>query len=396
MTGRGLLWVFTIALAAAPAFARDDAEKLLDQARELARGGSMIEAAEAYAAAFRAAQKQKDIGLQERVGESIQHEVARGALKSSDRRDLHRRVLLALLEDLDGKRNSAFLNPGSVAHSLLFMATRSADMASVELAAAAAKRYAGLPKAGSYARAMGEYGAGLVEVAKGAYGAACPKLQRAFDRCAAEGWATATVHVATELASSYLLAGQAHLTSETLGKTGEVLSASGDTSVAMTWRKLVEGRLADATGEVLAPYRKAMESFNRGSGAGSAGGAGGQGGRGGGRDVSKVGAAWKRLSSRRPFVTVARTADGYAIRQAFDKEFEAVQPFRHGVKHHADGGITLSFWDFGVRLHMVDLTGRRGQPGEASAPAWLVHFHPLARGETWGVDRLGNVTIVGK
>ena len=63
------------------------------------------------------------------------------------------------------------------------------------------------------------------------------------------------------------------------------------------------------------------------------------------------------------------------------------------MKHHDDGGITLSFWDGGVRLNMVDKGVRRGQPGESSEPRAFELFFPLAIGETWGVTKSGDVII---
>ena len=80
------------------------------------------------------------------------------------------------------------------------------------------------------------------------------------------------------------------------------------------------------------------------------------------------------------------------IRQSFDRGFEAEQPRKDGVKYQAGGGVTLSFWDGGVSLYMVDLTGLHGQPGESSARRSFFFFHPLARGYTWGVSKDGKVT----
>ena len=143
---------------------------------------------------------------------------------------------------------------------------------------------------------------------------------------------------------------------------------------------------------MLAAYEAAWEPFSRGGSASAAGGRGGAGGAAGGRDVSKVGEASKKLSGKKPFVTVRRSDGGYLIRQSFDKDFEAEQPTEHGVKHHDNGGITLSFWDGGVRLAMVDLIGRNGQPGESSERGSFVFFDPVARGHVWGVTKDGSVT----
>ena len=76
-----------------------------------------------------------------------------------------------------------------------------------------------------------------------------------------------------------------------------------------------------------------------------------------------------------------------------DGKYEKTQPYKHGVKHAENGGVTLSFWDGGVRLTMVDMEGRKGQPGEASQPDHLALFCPLAIGETWGVNKKGEVTV---
>jgi hypothetical protein len=93
-------------------------------------------------------------------------------------------------------------------------------------------------------------------------------------------------------------------------------------------------------------------------------------------------------------VTVRRTEKGFEIREGFDPSFSATQPRKHGTKYHADGGVTIGFWSHAVGLHMIDPTGRKGQPGESSTgPGPLRAYYFLARNEEWSVTKDGVVSI---
>jgi len=388
----------TVVLLIPSAFAGKPGGERIAKAEELAKKGRYHEAAALFGAEMAAAQKKKDLAWQERTARSMRDAMKVPVGKKAGEEDEYARCLEAVMLALDPKRNHAFCSAGQLSHALLMNATFTGDYAHVEAAARVCASHAKISKVGSFAGAMADYAAGLLDVAGGESKSAIPRFEAALDVTSREGWAWPSIHVATELAAACVAASQDDKAAAALAKAAIALKESGDRAVAQRFREVVRARLERASETVLSPYEAAMERFSGGSSVGAAGGRGGRGGKGAsaGRarepDLSKVGRAWKKQSRKKPFVTVTRTADGYVIRQGFDKEFEARQPTKHGVKHHDDGGITLSFWDGCTRLAMVDLTGLQGQPGERSEPHPFALFHPLARGYTWGVTKDGVVT----
>lgn len=396
MINKVLAALVTIALCAVSAQAKDSPRSLVKQARDLIRQESLADGVRVYAAALRLAEKKKDLPAQEHVVRSLMQHAGGTVLRSAERADLQRTALLVLLEGLDPKRNSAFLCRGQVAHALLLDATRTGAFQHVDAAAEATHAHAKLAKSGAHAQLMTAYADALVQVAAGEQAQACAALQKVLDVATAEGWKSLSIHAASELAAAHVKLKQEAKAAAALRKAGTLFQAGGDYAVAATWRTMLEKRLEGASDEVLAPYKEAVKPHKGGGAAKSTGRSSGKPPSGGSRDRSKVGDAWKKLSKRKPFVTAQRSVEGYAVRQAFDKKFAAVQPYGLGVKHHTAGGITLSFWERSVRLHMVDMTGRETQPGEASSPRGLLFFHPLAREETWGVTKAGGVVITTK
>ena len=391
---QNLIVVFVIALLSPLVFAGERGAEKLAEAEALAKNGKTVEAAAVYGAELAAAQKKKDLAWQERVARSMQSTLSGASATGADQRDAYARSLQTFMLALDSRRNHAFLSAGKLAHELLFEATRTGNTAYVEEAAKVCAQHAKISKVGPFAGAMVDYATGLLAVAAGEHESAIGALQKALAVTSTEGWAEPTVHIATELATVGVAAGQEDVATAALGKAGAVLKDSGDRAIAQHLRALVTARLDGAPEKVLAAYEAAWEPFSSGGSVSAAGGSGGAGAPGGGSNVSKVGEAWKKLSGKKPFVTVRRFDGGYLIRQSFDKSFEAEQATEHGVKHHDNGGITLSFWDGGVRLTMVDMTGKNGQPGESSERGSFVFFDPVARGHVWGVTKDGIVTQV--
>ena len=390
----GVAACMVVMLVAQPGLAGEPGAEPLAAAEALAKSGQVVEAAAAYGVELAAAQKQKDLAWQERVARSMASTLFPPTGVAGTERDAYARSLRAVMLALDARRHHAFCSAGQLAHALLMDATRTGDTAYVEEAATVCAQHAKISKVGPFAAAMVDYAAGLLDVAAGSHANAVPQLESALDVTVAQGWAWPAVHVATELAAACVAAGQDDGAAGALAQAGAVLKDSGDTAVAQRFRTLAQTRLEGASETVREAYETALEPFSGGSSASAAGGRGGAGGAAGGVDVSKVGRAWKKLSGKKPFVTVTRGGSGYVIRQAFDKRFEAEQPAGSSVKHHDDGGITLSFWDGGVRLHMVDMEGLQGQPGERSEPGPFDFFDPVARGYVWGVTKGGLVSQV--
>jgi hypothetical protein len=109
--------------------------------------------------------------------------------------------------------------------------------------------------------------------------------------------------------------------------------------------------------------------------------------------VSKVGAALPKHPKGKPLVTVRRTPAGFEVRQAYDPKFRTTFPYGDGVRHLADGGVTLSFHGPAVGLAMIDPVGLDGQPGEAGGRPASRAFYFLGTDERWGVTKEGLVQV---
>jgi hypothetical protein len=231
------------------------------------------------------------------------------------------------------------------------------------------------------------------EAATGDASKAVVPLGEALDVALAEGWEELAVHVGAELAATWLMAGDVEKAKETLGRLAASLDESPERTFRVDATAVLNARLAGAPADVLAALPEWARSPAGPGSVSAAGGAGGIGGKGGGRDVSKVGAALARHPKAKPLVTVARKEKGWEIRQGFDPKFRATQPRDDLVKHHADGGVTVSFHRWSVGLAMIDPTGLSGQPGEGSHRSLARAFYLVGKGETYALLKDATVTI---
>ncbi len=373
-------------LLASPAVAKDSSGALAG-AKRLAKAGKYIEAVEICAEELKAAQKKKDLPRQFAAWRTLDsrefHPLARGAKLRAD----HAKCLKLLMMKLDPKTTSGVCSAGQVAHALLFHASRTGDATHVAQAVEVVAAYAKL-KTGRHAKSMGDYATGMDLIAAGKAAEACRSLSAALGVAKSEGWSYTAVHIGTELAAAHLAAGAESEAKQALATTKTALDETKDRAVFQIWQSMVKTRLPDAPETVLAPFEASAEDFG---GAGMAGAAGGRGGTP--SSESKVGGAWKKLSKKKPFVSVLRTGSGFRMTESFDKHFEKEKEFATGVKHVDDGGITVAYFDRGVALVMLDLRGNMGQPGEASEPGPFQFFTPLAEGETWGITKAGTIIV---
>ena len=299
--------------------------------------------------------------------------------------------LHGLMKQLDSKRGGAFISAPCLARQLLLSATADGDTRFVADASKVIRARANRPKTGKCAQAMRHYADGLEAVTAKDDDKAAVSLNKALTIMRDEGWTPLAMHAAVELAAVSLRRRDTAAAAKAVGSLAGLFPADADTSLTYILRTLYQNRLKDAPPEVSQAYKKVMAPH---TGPRTVSSAGGAPGRGGGARVSKVGAALPRYSKTKPLITVKRTQKGFKIREGFDRAFSATRPFKPGTKYHADGGVTLGFWNYAVGLHMVDPEGRRGQSGESSAgPDPVLAYYFLARKETWGVTKSGVVTI---
>lgn len=336
------------------------------QVRKLAQEGKALDAARLAGAWVADAQKRGDL---------LDEEAALNALRSVPLDALgYRDACAEVMKLLDPKRNGAYLSAHLVALEVLRAAIREGDDRHVEEAAkllGAARK-----DAGACAAALSDLAKGLV--AARAEAAADAPLRAAFEAALKNGWLDLATYAGTELACSEKKTGRE---GDTLKRLDAALTAAGDRSLLQLRNELARRRIPESTIE-LPP-----------GGVAAAGGAGGAGAPGGGPAQSPVGAAWKKLAAGKPLVTVKRVDKGFEIVPRFEGAAKGEKATGTGVRHWNGGGITLSFCGPGVKLTMVDLTGRNGQPGESSqAQPWQL-FYLLAPGETWSVAKGGVVSV---
>jgi len=391
MGTRALTLVGAILLASTVALsARNSAEGDCRKAASLVSDGKLAKGGEIYGKVLAGLQKKGDL-----LGEQD----AAKSLLTAYGKNLDTSVtpaLAALMAKLDARRSGAFVSAHALAGRLVLAATASGDREHVPAAAKVLKTHARRKNTGVGAAAMAAYGNGLERIAKGEDDAGVVALSEAFKVLVGQGWADAAIHAGVELAAAHVRLGKPRAATDTLKGVESLFPEVGDSQLASTLRKLLARHLPDAGEEVLAPATRAMALHGRGASAGAAGGRGGRGGVAGGIDQSKVGAAMPRFPKSKPLVTAKRTEIDFEIREGFDPAFSAVMPWTDMVKHHDDGGVTLSFFRGTVALAMIDPEGTKGQPGERTFPSPFRAFYYVGKGETWGVTKTGVVTITAR
>jgi len=295
-------------------------------------------------------------------------------------------ALHELMMTLDAGRSRAFVSAHVIARNLLLDATRSGEKKFVGDAAQVIAKHVKGKGVGKCAKAMKYYADGMTDTDADKALFALSKAHKVF---CDEGWVVLAIHTGVEIAarSQDAAAGAA-----AIEKLFPLYPRDADYNLRQVFRALVEARLAGASKEVRAACDKVLATEKPGGSVSAAGGKGGKGGSGGG--LSKVGNAIGRYPKKKSLVTAKRTRGGFDIREGFDKRYRHTQALKHGLAFHDDGGVTLGFWGYAVGLGMLDPSGLNGQPGGSSAgPRRHLAYYFLARGETWGFNKTGVVSI---
>ena len=349
-----------MALLAAVAAADNDPAA---EVKRLAAEGKTVEAARFAGTWLADAQKR---------GNLLEEESAWKALRDVPlSSDAYRDACAEIMKSLDPKRNGAYLSANLLALELVRFSIRNNDDRHLADAAAVLAKHA---------RGSGSFGSSLAHLAEGVAAArrgekdAVRPLKDVFEWALLNGWLELAIQAGTEIACEEKKAGRDR---DTLARLDKALKENGDRALLQLRRALAEARIPERTIE-LDP--------------GSVSAKGGRGGKGGATE-SAVGAAWKTFPDSKPLLTVERGESGFEIKPRFAGTPKAQQALGSGVRYWDGGGITLSFHGPGVALAMVDLTGRRGQPGESSQPQPWQFFYLLADGETWSVTKEGVVSI---
>jgi len=367
----------------------DDAEQTREAARSLVQAKQNVEAATLLGKALAKAQKKGDIVLQQELADAIGSEL--GHLKASElpgAEGTYRDCCYTMMKLLAPKRAGVCLSAHHLACELLFQCVRGGDERYLKEAAALCVKFANGKNRGMHAKAVKMLAEGLVLARAGKHDKSYPLLTKALDLCIRNGWNTTTAFVAIEMQATLKALARKREAIKLTDKVIASIDRTSDRNAAQLYREAWTTRLGDMPAEVDAQIRKLDGGPGAAGAAGGAGGAGGSGGDG----LSAVGRKLRKFSARKPLVSAQLVAAGFDVRHFFDGH-KTTHDLAKGVTHQADGGVTLSFWGVGVRLAMVDPTGRNGQPGEGSAPSRWEFFYRLSRDETWSFNKRGEVSI---
>lgn len=357
-------WMGILALVAAVAAGESDPAA---QVKRLAADGKKTEAARLAGGWLADAQKRGDL---------LDEQAAWEALRDIQLDDAqYREACAEVMKLLDPKRNGAYLSAHLLAHELVRAAVREGDDRHV--ADASAVLSAPRKDAGSCNGALADLAAGVLAARKEQEDAAA-HLMAAFDAALKNGWLDLAMYAGIEIACVDKKVGRA---SDTLKRLDDALKASKDPFLLRERNRLASKRIPEATFPV--------EDDGMEGGAGGAGGAGGSAGR---AAESAVGAAWKKHPTTKGLLKVKRAGKGFEIEPQFAGAPKGTCGPKWGEHHWRSGGVTLSFYDAGVALRMVDPTGLDGIPGDGAPGEWSV-FYLLAPGETWSVTKKGVVSV---
>ncbi len=295
-----------------------------------------------------------------------------------------------ILGRLDPKRSAAFVSAHALATQFLFSATKNADDRHVFRSLEVIEEFARSQRSSKISDMLALYGQGIVARASGRSDEAIGPLEQALNTCIAERWTDCAAYVGTELAA----VGVERKNRSKARAALEAIASAGAQDMtfrlAATWKSLVDARLRGAPSDVLEPYAFALKPFlEEGSFVESLlpecacdppG-------------LTKLGSAWRDLSSARPIVTVLRTRDGFEIREGFDREFRAARSIAWKLEHFSNGGVVLAFDGAGVALLRLALEGSSVGPSEAPYPSLANSYYRLGVGESYSVSKVGLVTI---
>ncbi len=377
---------------------RDPVNVACREGERLARAKKYEEAAAHYGKAIAKVQKKGDVFAEQRLFDSLHKALervrpVRGGRKGMGGRTV-KAALLAFMAELDPKRGGAFVSAHALAAALLYDATREGDPCAGGPAEAVLAHVVARPKRGQHARAMHRYAQGLVALKQKKNDEASTALGEALAAMAAGQWLYDAMHVAVELAVLRRALGDDAGAVKAL-ETVETLVPRKDPDLFLgdVWSDLVRRRLAKAPEAVLAPHERLRFWWHPGT----PGGRGGQGrSHPTGKDESRLGAAWKRFSKRKALVTVVRDGYHFEVRYGFDKSFkEGVSPghFMRPYRKDRLDGVILWIWGWGVGLAGLDRTGLAGTPTEPWEPTPFQAVYMLATGETWSINKKGEVSI---
>lgn len=402
-----MIVVLAVLIFATPAWAGASVADLLVAGNAAAAEGNPEEAASAFGKAAALAHKTGDLAAEGDVTDALEdffaglqtgqaaarNDESTPAEETAAREARWQQALALVLAELDPARLGAMVSAPVIARRVLEAATDSGANDGVKEAAAVLEKSRKNKKAGAAAIALADYGKGLRARADGDNAAAATALRSSLNRVFDNGWSELTVRIGTEAAVAFLASGDAKAAQQALADVAATLDVQ-QILVAILWRRLVDTRLKDAPKDVLAPATAFLGDTPSRRNSAFAPGARVKGGSV--APDSVLVAALKKMKKTKAFVSVTRTDDGLLLREHFGPEREHTPTAGMMVDFWMQDGVTIGFHGHQVMLRAVDLTVRHGAPGGSPYPSAAWALYPLAPGETWGVTKVGVVTITRK
>ena len=304
-----------------------------------------------------------------------------------------RDALHAMMGELDEERSGGLVSAHALAEQLVLRAIWTGDDRHLKDAAKVLAERAREDDVGKAAGAMNELARGVAALRGGRAAEGIPLVEGALATMAREGWTQWAIFAGTELAAAHLAAGKADAARDALGRVAKAYPDGGDIAIPVVWQAIVEARLKGAPAGVLAPYATVMEAHGKRGAVHPPPGQGEPGSTGGRNATSLLGRKLDGFSKRKPLMTAERTGDGFELRQRFDGRFKETFPYLHGVRHKGNQGLSLAYWGYAVALAKFDPTGTKADPSPAIWPDPFQAFYPLASGETYAVNKRGEVSV---
>ena len=373
----------------------------LARAHEHARASEHLKAADLYGEVLAAAQKMGDLLDEQEAAEAFFEflekvpEQGRGtATGSSSMAAGPREAKAAVMARLDPARCGAFVSAPCLAGELILDAIRSGDGRFVPEAAAVLEPHGKGPKSGAGLKVLAMLARGAKEADAGDERAAAT-LGEARDAALRQDWTDVGMAAGVELAVLHGKKGDTEKAREVVASLAKLVSPKADRRHLVWCRDALNGRLKDLPAEVRGPFTEAVAPLLQKGEPGSDGGTGGAASDSD-NPGSPFGRAFRKAAAGKPLATVARTADGFEFRVAWNPKFRASRVRASGVGYLQEGGLTVALANWSVGLALLDLKGTLGGPEGLHVPRPGQAFYRLAPEESWTLTKDGLVQISAK
>jgi len=239
--------VLSFVLLASPAV--DDPDELLARGARLAELGQPAVAATAYGEALAHRSLESDLLGQQRVSDELLGFLGENPDPS---------WLAGVMGELPAKHNGVFVSAHGLARALAFDAVARQDFLLGRELGDALEAHGKLRWSGAAADTFALVGEALAKLARYEGRGAIKPLTKAFDEMIEQGWQEPAVYVGTELVAQLVLQREDDDARAVIETLAAGFPGGGDLLLLRRWRDLVDDRLAEVPGSVLAAQRELL------------------------------------------------------------------------------------------------------------------------------------------